>query len=167
MVLPLGLLASLGTGCATTALTLHRDINRVSTFYDTLRIWLNFDSPPSSVPQGLKFSVFLTASDSELGVFGDGIIRIEMFRIDRGSNDQPLRTPVRQWSFDAQEAYPYRRKKPTRYGWAYGFRLPWGDVEVLGREILLIVSFERPDGTVIHGQPKYLKVPKRVFANRA
>lgn len=165
-ILSLGILSTLGTGCATPSSMDRPDIIRVSTFYNSQRLWLNFDNPPTDVPQGLKFTVFLTGTQSELGVFGDGTLHMDMFRIDYNPDGEPTRTPVRHWSFNTQEAMPYRGKRPTRYGQGYGFRIPWGDVNVHGKEIQVTVSFERLDGTIVHGQPKGLKVPARVFANK-
>ncbi len=155
-----------GSGCQTLAPQGRRDINRVSTFYNTQHLWLNFDSPPTHLPQGIKFSVFLTARDSELGVFGDGIMQIEMFRIDKSDSGEQTRTPVKKWSFDTQQAQTFRGRQRKRYGWGYGFRLNWENAEVRGHEIMIIVSFHRHDGTIIHGQPKYLKVPENVFPER-
>jgi hypothetical protein len=41
-------------------------------------------------------------------------------------------------------------------------RLNWGDADVRGHEIQMVVSFERRDGTIIRGRPWYVKVPERV-----
>ena len=144
----------------------QRRIIRVSTFYNTRGVWLNFDSPPTDVPEGLKFTIFLSAAGRDLGVFGDGTLIVEMFRVDRNEIGEPVRVLVKKWSFNTKQAYVFRIKEPTRYGWAYGMRLSWGDADVLGREIEVITSFKRHDGTIVYGRPMLLKVPKRVFANR-
>jgi len=149
----------LGGGCASITNPARSDIVRVATFFNSQRIWLNFDAPPTREPQGLKFSVFLTASDRELGVFGDGTIHVDLFQTQGTPDSAANRVHLKRWSFNAEQARPFRAKKPTRYGWGYGLRLPWGDLDVRGKEIQIIVSFERRDGRVISGLPQYLKVP--------
>ncbi len=163
MLLAVIALPLIGTGCISTPYRVagHRNITNVSTFYNTSSPWLNFDNPPDNVPQGLKFSVFLTASETELGVFGDGVFTIDLFLIERDEENNPIRTPITKWKYTTEQAMPFRSKRPTKYGWGYGFRLNWGDADVLGKEIMTIVSFQRASGAVVHGTPFYHKVPHR------
>jgi len=155
----LALAGLVGSGCTTTLSPARKDIVRVATFFNSQRLWLNFDSPPTNEPQGLKFSVFLAASNRELGVFGDGTLHVDLFRTENAPDSPAQRVHLKRWSFNTAQAMPFRSKKPTRYGWGYGLRLPWGDVDVHGKEIQIVVSFERKDGSVISGLPRYLKVP--------
>lgn len=155
-----GLLCLAASGCQTLELGLSRDIVRVSTFYNNQRPWLNFDQPPTNVPQGFKCTVFLSNSKSALGCVGDGVLHVEMFRVDDVPGGQPVRTPIKKWSYDVQQAAFFRVKEPGPYGLGYGLRLNWDDADVAGREIVVVMSFERRDGVIIHGVPKYLKVPR-------
>jgi len=140
----------------------RRDIVSVNTFYTT-KPWLNFERPPRDIPGGFKFTLYLRGADSAQGVFGDGTIHIDMYRVDDDdAPDGTKRTHVRRWSFDTEQAHPYRAKREVRFGRAYGFRLDWGGSNVLGHEIMIIASFERFDGRIIYSQPKYLKVPPKV-----
>ncbi len=159
--------ALLLAGCSLAPTHLRRDIVRISPFYSTRAIWLNFEDPPTNVPQGLKFTVFLGTANQKLGMFGDGTMLVEMFRVEKDDQGKPVRVPVKKWSYNTKQCYPFRSKRRTRYGWGYGLRLPWGDVDVLGKEIVLVVSFKRLDGMIIHSQPKYLKVPPVVYPDRA
>ncbi len=156
------LAASLAGGCTAMGPKVSPDIIRVSTFYNKQNPWLNFDRPPRPVPGGVKFTVYLSSPDTALGVFGDGVIHVDLFRVDSDADGDPVQTPLRRWSFDKDQAYPYRVRRKSRLGWAYGFRLPWGEVDVLGKEVMFLVSFERRDGRVIYGQPVRLKVPRKV-----
>ncbi len=150
------------TGCATLPKNVRRDIVEVSTFYNSQNLWLNFEDPPTNVPQGLRFSLFLKAAGQDLGVFGDGIIHVDMYRIERDEEGEATRTHVKKWSLDTEEAAAYRSTRTTAFGHGYGMRLNWGDADVRGHEIQLVVSFERRDGPVIRGRPWYVKVPERV-----
>jgi len=154
-------------GCSLASNHLRRDIERISPFYSTRAIWLNFEDPPTNVPEGLKFTVFLGSARETIGVFGDGTMIVEMFRVDHDDQGKAIRVSVKKWSYNTEQCYPFRSKRRTRYGWGYGLRLPWGDADVLGEEIVLVVSFKRLDGISIHSQPKYLKVPVVVYPDRA
>ena len=139
----------------------HRDIVTVNTFYSA-KPWLNFDVPPRNVPDGFKFTLYMTGAGSARGVFGDGTIHIDMYRVETDAGGETTRPHARRWSFDTEQAYPYRAKRQVRFGRGYGFRLDWQEAEVLGKEVMIVASFERFDGRVISSQPKYLKVPKKV-----
>jgi hypothetical protein len=154
------------TGCqGPTASGGRTDIVRVSTFYNTRAPFLSFQNPPDVVPQGLKFSVFLSAQHSEKGVFGDGEFVIDLYKVERDQSGEPRRQHAKKWTFNTEQAAPYRSIRRTEYGWGYGFRLNWGDIDVLGKEIMVTVSFHRKDGATVHGRAFYLKVPKR-FGSR-
>lgn len=139
----------------------HRDIVSVNTFY-IAKPWLNFDVPPTNIPGGLKFALYTTGANSARGVFGDGTIHIDMYRVETEAGIETKRSHVRRWSFNTEQAYPYRAKREVRFGRGYGFRLDWRDSDVLGKEIMIVASFERLDGRIIYSQPKYLKVPEKV-----
>ncbi|NOT02855.1 MAG: hypothetical protein HOP29_19825 [Phycisphaerales bacterium] len=147
------------TGCQSARVAGRSDIVRVSTFYSSQDVWLNFDQPPTLVPQGFKCSVFLTPAEGEQGAFGDGTIKFEIYRVDRDEQGAGANTLVHTESFEKERAYGYRGRIPKRYGWGYGFRIPWGEADLRGQEIMVVVSFVRKDGRTIAGQPKYFKVP--------
>jgi hypothetical protein len=98
--------------------------------------------------------------DPVQGVFGDGVIRPKMFTkvVDANGREQwPL---VKEWAFDVDAAMPFRSKKPTAQGYGYALYLPWGDeVDVAGREIRMVVTFERADGQTITSAKKDFRVP--------
>lgn len=147
-------------GCATTP-SVSTDIVQVATFYNQ-EPWLNFDPIPTDVPGGLRFTLYLAPTGSPKGVFGDGTIHVEMYRVERAADGKVETALVRRWSFTTDEARVYRARDKRRLGWGYGIRLDWGDVDVLGREIMVIVSFERKDGRTVRGRPKNFQVPHRV-----
>jgi len=66
---------------------------------------------------------------------------------------------IKEWEFDVEAAKPFRSKKPSIQGYGYRLPLDWGELDLAGREIRVIVSFERPDGRVIESSKKDLIVP--------
>ncbi|MEE9293471.1 MAG: hypothetical protein V3W34_00695 [Phycisphaerae bacterium] len=151
-----------GVGCAATGPRFHKDIVLVATFPDKQNPWLNFDDPPRDIPGGIKIPVYLADSRSPLGVFGDGTLCVNMYRIDRNSDGEEQPVLVRQWEFDTQHAHLYGFKERQRVGWGYQLRLNWGDADVLGREVMFLVSFKRHDGRIIQARRTFFKVPKKV-----
>ena len=147
-------------GCATGP-RISPDIVKVSTFY-VAAPWLNFEIARPDVPGGLKFALYLKPARYEKGAFGDGVIHVEMYRVDRAAGGQKDQTLVHRWSFDVDQAHPYRFSTEKRVGWGYGMRLNWEDADVLGREIMMVALFERRDGSIVRGRPKYFVVPERV-----
>ncbi len=157
----LGLLTLVSNGCAVTPVMFRKDIVRIATFPDKRNPWLNFDDPPRDVPGGLKLPIYLTASDSPLGVFGDGTLIVDLYRLDRTPDGDENPVLVKQWSFDTRQAHAYGFRERQRVGWGYQLRLNWGDADVLDSEIMVIISFQRFDGRVIRGKRMFFKVPRR------
>lgn len=150
------------TGCSTAGPRFHKDIIRVATFPDKLNPWLNFDDPPRDVPGGIKITTYLVGSKSPMGVFGDGTLAVKMYRMEKGADGEELPVLERTWEFDTDEAFRYGSIERKRLGWGYGLRLNWGDADVLGKEVMFIVSFKRHDGRVIRARRTFFRVPKRV-----
>ena len=122
--------------------------------------WISFKDDAN--PGGLQINLFLGSGSSDKGVYGDGTIEINMYRTVARRDGRKARVLVKKWEFDPEQALPYLLRRPTAFGWGYGFRLNWGDADVLGKEVMLVTRFIRPDGQIVAGQPKHLKVPPRV-----
>ncbi len=138
------------------------DIVEVHTHYN-LFPWLQFD-PADSRPQGFMISaLFLVSARTEKGAFGDGVITVRLFRVERDARPRDARVLVHTWTFTPQEALPFRSTKRTVVGMGYQLRLRWPeDVDLTGEEVVVFVEFARPDGKVIRSGPKSLKVPYKV-----
>jgi hypothetical protein len=66
---------------------------------------------------------------------------------------------AKEWSLDVQQAMPFRSKKRAHAGWAYALFLNWGELDLQGRLVRLVVEFERADGLVVTGSKKDFRVP--------
>jgi len=103
-------------------------------------------------------AVYLIGPDS-LGAFGDGIIRARTYELATvGRETTP--TLLKEWSFDVDQAMPWRARRRTVMGWGYKLPLIWGDeLDPRGKQIRVTISFERIDGKVFHSGKKDFRVP--------
>jgi len=141
---------------------LERDIVAIAPHYNPYP-WLLFDVT-NPRPQGFKIdALYLISAKTGKGVFGDGIIRVKMYRVERDEAGAGKRTLVHVWEFDPQAALPYRCVRRTVLGYGYQLHLKWpDDCDVLGKEISVVVEFVRRDGKVIRSHPKSFIVPLSV-----
>jgi hypothetical protein len=62
-------------------------------------------------------------------------------------------------------AMPFRVvRRPERtyvMGDGYQLRLSWGDLDVAGRAVALVIEYQRTDGRMIRRSPFWLRVPPR------
>ena len=116
-----------------------------------------------TAPQGVVIkAMYLQGGSSGKGVFGDGIIRPKLYVMERDREGKRQWHLVKEWPFSVKKAMPFRTKQEYLPGWGYRLHLPWGDeIDLCGREIRLIVEFERKDGIVVRSGKTDRKVPLR------
>jgi len=115
--------------------------------------------------RGIKVGPVYLVGPEGKGVFGDGIIRPKLYRLQRTPDHRVVPELIKEWSFTVEEAIPLRIKKPYIAGWAYGLPLVWDDFDLLVgvREVRLVVEFERSDGHIVSSSRKDLQVPVGAF----
>lgn len=125
--------------------------------------WLQYDMTDPR-PQGLAITaLYLFGSKSPMGVFGDGVITVKLYRVDSQSDGREARVPVHTWTFNQQEALRYRSCRRTSLGNGYRLHLRWpAEVDLVNRQIAVVVEFTRADGKTIGSNPKFLMVPSKV-----
>jgi len=124
--------------------------------------FLSFDDQSDPNPEGFKVTFYAVSDATQVGAFGDGLIRFKMYVIEPGLEGEPATGRlVKTWEFDPQQAMRWRVRRRTTLGWPYFFHLNWGDADPYGKEIRIVPEFVRADGRVIKGSPKALKVPFR------
>jgi len=106
-------------------------------------------------------ALYLIASTPEgnKGVFGDGIIHVYMYVLEKDQAGRPARRLAREWTFTPEQAMPFRVKKKTVLGHAYRLHCSWGEEDYLGKRIEIEVTFERRDGRVVRSTPHVATVP--------
>lgn len=136
---------------------LEPNIVQVATHYSTFNPWIW--AADKSKPRGLVISsVYLSRAEPK-GVFGDGIIRARLYTLEPTPEGGQKPVLVKEWPFDVEQAMPWRAKKETAMGWGYRLPLDWGDLDLSGKEIRVIVAFERPDGRIVESGKKDFRVP--------
>jgi hypothetical protein len=124
--------------------------------------WQSFDNQSDRNPEGFKYSLYLLNNAGD-AVFGDGVIHTELYVVDDLEGGQD-RKKIKEWSLNNDQALGYRFKNERRWGWGYGLIHQWDEIDVLGKRIEIVVSFERTDGRRIYAQTKPLLVPRPIGA---
>lgn len=123
------------------------NIVNVVAIYNTGSPWL-WDSDNNKI-RGIYVAGLFLFGPKKHAVFGDGVIRPRLYVLERGQDGDKHPKLVKEWSFNVEEALPFRGKKKRTLGWGYGLPLPFGDIEVTGREVQMVICFERPDGRIV------------------
>ncbi|MBN2560753.1 MAG: hypothetical protein JXQ75_07480 [Phycisphaerae bacterium] len=148
-----------GRGAGPNDAPVKSNIIRVNKFF-SLNPWLSFSGDPSGKIDGVRFTVYLEDAERPRGVFGTGIIVVEMYRLDRDALGREKPVLIHTWELPPEKAYPWRAKEETAMGWGYGPRLSWGeDLDVAGQQVAFLVKYIREDGRVISSSRQVLKVP--------
>lgn len=142
---------------AEVARMLEPNVLGISCLYDPFNPWI-WDLDRTYV-RGVKVGALYLLGPKSTGVFGDGVIRPRLTVAQRNEKGEIEQVLVKEWALDVEEAMPFRAKKRSRWGWGYGLFLTWGDINLMGRDIRLTVTFERSDGYVITGTRKDFRVP--------
>jgi len=137
---------------------LEQKIVRVAAYYPTHNPWIWNDA--RTHVRGIVISALYLEGPDILGVFGDGVIRPRLYVYDpAGAVDTQMQL-VKEWSFDVDQARPFRSTKRTLLGNGYRFHLIWADeLDLSGQSIRMVVVFERRDGTLIYSGKKDFRVP--------
>lgn len=111
-------------------------------------------------PNGFVVTVYLISGKTQKGAFADGTIRVEMNVADYDDQRKKRYLPAHTWALDPDQAMPYRVKREGVLGWGYMLHLFWpDDVDVLGKEVSITLSYERSDGGTIRARPHHNRVP--------
>jgi len=130
----------------------------VAAFYDPFNPWLWTED--HGKPRGLLIRALYLQGSKGKGVFGDGTIRPKLYvrEIQNGQEQWQL---AKEWSYTVDQAMNYRTNREFALGWGYRLGLPWGDLNLAGREVRIIVEFERNNGQIVASDKKDFLVPGR------
>jgi len=134
------------------------DIAAVVAIYNSTDPWI-WTEDRSRVRGIVVGGLYLIGPDDK-AVFGDGVIHPKLYLIEKDAEGRQKAVSAKEWSFDVDEALLLRSKKETTFGWGYLLPLDWGDLDLSGREIRMLIVFERSDGLVVKTKsPKHFRVP--------
>lgn len=129
----------------------------VIAYYDSFNPWLWNES--KTRPIGVDVKALYLEGPSVKGVFGDGVIRPRMYVNEPAAGGESEWKLAKEWSFDVDQAREWRSRKETAQGWGYRIPLPWEDLDLSGREIRMIILFQRSDGKTVSSAKKDFRVP--------
>lgn len=96
------------------------------------------------------------------GVFGDGTLHAKLYVRDRQAlRPQDQYRLLKEWSFEPEDLFLWRTRKPTIQGNGYMLPLNWADlnVDLDNQEIRVIIGYTRSDGLSVPPSTKDLLVP--------
>ncbi|HVP11972.1 MAG TPA: hypothetical protein VMV94_12395 [Phycisphaerae bacterium] len=135
------------------------NIIRVSKFFNA-DPWLSFAADGSGRVDGVRITVYLEGPNAPKGVFGDGTLIVEMYRLDHEKRGREVPTLVHKWELPPDQAYPWRAKQATGMGWGYGLRLQWpAELDIQGKQVAFVVKYRRTDGRIVSSSRQVVNVP--------
>jgi len=146
---------------AQVAQLLEPNVVGVAAIYDPFNPWIRSEN--KTAVRGAKIGALYLIGPEGKGIFGDGVIRPKLFLGKRG----PLGKitwgdrPAKEWAFSVEQAIPFRSKRRNAFGWGYSLFLDWRDMDFAGKDIRIVISFERGDGAVVTSDSKDLRVPQK------
>jgi hypothetical protein len=135
---------------------LRDDIVAIRQFYST-EPWMR---DAEGRYTGVFVRVYLLSAQTEKGAFVPGTVKAAMYALTPRSDGTYGRELVHEWSFNQQQAAGYRLRKPSVMGDSYGFWLRWpAELELMGREVQVMLSYQKKDGEVIARRGSRFRVP--------
>jgi len=134
------------------------EIFRVVCFFPP-NMWKSFDSAGDRNPEGFAFVMYLISGKTGKGIYADGTFRVELYRY--GEADRNGRRQ-RDLVFDtAAPMAQIARRSPTMLGEGYQPYVFWGDLQIYGDDIEVVVKYESPTGRTVSSETVHVKVPPR------
>lgn len=162
----LACLALLSAGCqslggASGPAASRDDIVAIRQFYVT-EPWVRDEEGRVVGIMARVYFVPATKSDNEVpkGVFVRGTIKAALFTLNVRADGTYERQLAHEWSFTPQQAEVFRVLKPSLMGYSYALVLRWPqELDVMGREVQVMISYEREDGKTIAARGTRFRIP--------
>jgi len=120
----------------------------------------SFDAEGDPNPEGFAFTLYLQSARTEKGIHPEGTSQVKMYRLEPTAQGIVTRNLVYESRPVPAHTLPYSTQR-TALGWGYAPSFYWGDADVLGYKVEVVVEFTGTDGRVVRSQPRGLKVPSR------
>lgn len=132
------------------------DIVQITQFYANYPWRVDYDDRIT----GFKVAVYFVSSATERGAFVKGDILCWLYQRSRRADGRRDRELLHTWRLSEAEAQGFRFRERKQLGYGYGLVLTWpSSIDVHGREIEIVLGYERTDGRIILGPPRPMKVP--------
>lgn len=120
----------------------------------------SFDSEGDPNPEGFAFTLYLQSAHTGKGIHPEGTVQVKMYRLEPTAQGIVTRNLVYESRPVPAHTLPYSTQR-TALGWGYAPSFYWGNADVLGYNVEVVVEFTGTDGRVVRSQPRGLKVPSR------
>ncbi len=131
------------------------DVARIICFYPA-NMWRSFDSAGNVDPEGFEFVMYLLSRKTYRGIWVEGTFRIQLYRVI----DDPDAERSRELVFTTEAPMSQiPRREAGRFGEGYQPSVYWGDLDVLGEKVHIVVQYESPTGRIVQSQTHAAKVP--------
>lgn len=122
-------------------------------------IWKNYHPNQHNRVEGFKFNLYLISRETNKGIHTNGTLQAKLFTRQVQEDGTYVRTEVATWTKDMSDAVP--TTKPYQLGWGYQPHFYWGDLNLEGQEVEIVVSYHPPQGRPIFAQTRVQRVPIR------
>lgn len=114
----------------------------------------------SGVPTGFSVPVYFVSAETQKGVFVKGTMHVWLYQVVRDQRGRPSRALQYEWVIPPDELVNFRVRKKSIMGYYHGLALRWPkDLDVLGKEIIIQLGYEREDGRMIRETGRNFRVP--------
>jgi hypothetical protein len=120
----------------------------------------SFDAEGDPNPEGFAFTLYLQSARTGKGIHPEGTLQVKMYRLEPTVQGIVTRALVYESEPVPVHTLTYSTQR-TALGWGYAPSFYWGDADVLGYRVEVVVEFTGEDGRVVRSQPRSLKVPAR------
>jgi hypothetical protein len=120
----------------------------------------SFDPEGDPNPEGFAFTLYLQSARTGLGIHPEGTLQVKMYRLEPTAQGIVTRNLVYESRPVPVHTLPHSTQR-TALGWGYAPSFYWGNADVLGYRVEVVVEFTGVDGRVVRSQPRPLKVPPR------
>lgn len=122
-------------------------------------IWKNYHPTLSDRIEGFKFNLYLVSRNTNKGIHTQGTLQTRLYTRIKQDDGTYLRTQAFSWTQNLVDTPCTTRE--YQLGWAYQPHYYWGDLDLHGQEIEIVVFYEPPTGPPIYAQPRIQRVPSR------
>lgn len=121
--------------------------------------WKNYRPERSGAIEGFKFNLYLISRKTNRGVLTSGTLQTRMYLRKPGEDGSPQRVEACSWTQSLEDTP--RTVREFEIGWGYQPHYFWGDLDLAGQEVEIIIWYETPAGRKVYAAPRFLKVPAR------
>ena len=124
--------------------------------------WKNYHPEQADAIEGFKFNLYCISRKTSKGVLTEGVLQTRMFEWQELEDGTRQRHEICSWTQPLKDTP--RTRQEYQFGWAYQPHYFWGEIDVAGKDVEVVVWLESADRRKIYAQTRFLRVPDRRYA---